>query len=90
METVKVEDLERGILTSSWGLEISHPSVSSEQTEAVKVMLKQVTIGVLLESVKGSWDVSDEWNKILEAEGFKFTGIEEFLRSVPWDEETKV
>ncbi|RDW59930.1 hypothetical protein BP6252_13017 [Coleophoma cylindrospora] len=74
VEKVKVEDLENGILTTSWKLESSHPSVTGDQVEK---MLKTVLIGTLLSSVKGAWDVSDEMNQLLPE--FKFTQLEDFL-----------
>jgi hypothetical protein len=74
IDKVKLEDLENGILTASWTLETSHPSVTGDQVEK---MLKTVLIGTLLSSAKGAWDVSDEVNKLLP--DFKFTQIEDFL-----------
>ncbi|KAF2491282.1 NAD(P)-binding protein [Lophium mytilinum] len=76
---VKVEDLEGGILNTSWSLETSHPSVSGE--EATK-LLKAVLIGTLLSCAKGAWDVSDDFNQLLP--DFKFTQIEDFLAKV-WE-----
>ncbi|KAK3995116.1 hypothetical protein QBC44DRAFT_366995 [Cladorrhinum sp. PSN332] len=89
IETVKLKDLQAGKWTASWRLEVSHPSASQGDPEAVEQMLKQVMIGILLGSVEGCWDVSDEWNKIIERQdkGFNFTGVEEFLKGtgVPLD-----
>jgi len=79
IDKVKLGDLENGILTASWTLEASHPSVTGDQVEK---MLKTVLIGTLLSSAKGAWDVSDEFNKLLP--GFKFTQIEDFLTKV-WE-----
>jgi len=79
VDKVKLGDLERGILTASWTLEASHPSVTGDQVEE---MLKTVLIGTLLSSAKGAWDVSDEFNQLLP--DFKFTQIEEFLAQV-WE-----
>ena len=75
IDKVKLEDLENGILTASWKLEASHPSVT-DQDQAEK-MMKTVLVGTLLSSVKGAWDVSDEMNKLLP--DFKFTQLEDFL-----------
>ncbi|RDL35782.1 Uncharacterized protein BP5553_06394 [Venustampulla echinocandica] len=77
IDKVKLEDLENGILTASWTLEARHPSVTREQAEK---MLKTVLIGTLISSVKGAWDVSDEFNQLLP--DFKFTQIEDFLATV--------
>ncbi|KAI9831455.1 MAG: hypothetical protein M1819_005054 [Sarea resinae] len=79
VDKVKLEDLENGILTASWTLEASHPSVSGDQVEK---MLKSVLIGTLISSAKGAWDVSDEINKLLP--DYKFTQIEDFLTKV-WE-----
>lgn len=45
-------------------------------------MQKAVMVGMLLSSVKGAWDVSDEMNRLLP--DFKFTQLEEFL-SKAWE-----
>jgi len=74
---VKLEDLEAGILTASWKLEASHPSVTGDEVEN---MLKTVLIGTLLSSAKGAWDVSDDFNQLLP--DFKFTEMEDFLTKV--------
>jgi hypothetical protein len=79
IDKVKLEDLENGILATSWTLEASHPSVTGDQVEK---MLRTVLIGTLLSSAKGAWDVSDEVNKLLP--DFKFTQIEDFLTTV-WE-----
>ncbi|RDW65624.1 hypothetical protein BP5796_10316 [Coleophoma crateriformis] len=77
VEKVEVEDLENGILKTSWKLESSHPSVTGDQVEK---MLKAVLIGTLLSSAKGAWDVSDEINQLLP--DFEFTQLEDFLTEV--------
>ncbi|KAK0631165.1 NmrA-like family-domain-containing protein [Bombardia bombarda] len=80
VETVKLHDLEAGRLNTSWTLEARHHSVSTQQETE---MLKSVLVGVLVSTVKGGWDVSDEWNQLLP--DYKFSGVEEFLEDVPWD-----
>jgi hypothetical protein len=77
VEQVKLEDLEDGILKTSWSLETSHSSVAGEDARS---MLKAVLIGTLLSSAKGAWDVSDEFNHLFP--DYKFTQIEEFLEKV--------
>lgn len=79
VEKVKLKDLENGILTASWKLETTHPSIPPEQVEK---MLKTVLIGTLLSGVKGAWDISDEFNKLLP--DFAFTQLEDFLTEV-WE-----
>ncbi|RYP74625.1 hypothetical protein DL771_002891 [Monosporascus sp. 5C6A] len=74
IDKVKVEDLEAGDLKTSWGLEAVHRAVSEDQASA---LLKAVSIGVLLSSAKGAWDISDEWNQLLP--DYEFTRIEDFL-----------
>lgn len=58
-----------------------HKAVSEEQAAA---MAAQVTIGMLLSSAKGSWNVSDGLSRLFP--DYSFTGIEEFLTDV-WREE---
>lgn len=77
MDLVDRADLERGELTASWRLEAKHPSMSEVEGAA---MLKGVLIGMLLTSIDGAWDVSDDWNNLLP--GLEFTQLEGFLRSV--------
>ncbi|KAK0725526.1 hypothetical protein B0H67DRAFT_659126 [Lasiosphaeris hirsuta] len=74
VDTVKLEDLEAGSLTTSWKLEAQHHSVSGDEAEK---LLRSVLVGTLLSSAKGYWDVSDEWNQLLP--GHQFADIEEFL-----------
>ena len=44
-------------------------------------MLKTVLIGTLLSCVKGAWDVSDAFNRLLPPD-YKFASMEEFLAGV--------
>ncbi|KAK4185447.1 hypothetical protein QBC35DRAFT_389440 [Podospora australis] len=81
VERVKLEDLERGELKTSWVLGRKHPSFSAEENEKLQQMFKTVMIGTLLGSVRGAWDVSDAWNKLLP-EDFEFMGIGRFLERV--------
>jgi hypothetical protein len=79
IESVKMEDLEGGILKTSWGLGAQHPSADQAQLAEI---LKAVLVGTLLSAAKGAWDVSDEWNQRLPS--VEFTRIEEFLAKV-WE-----
>ena len=79
IEKVKLNDLEKGVLTASWALEASHPSVAQDQIDK---MMKGVLVGTLLSSSKGAWDVSNEFNQLLP--DFKFVGIEDFLTAA-WE-----
>ncbi|KAI1394465.1 NAD(P)-binding protein [Hypoxylon trugodes] len=78
-EKVKIEDIEAGHLKTSWGLSAVHQAVSEEQASD---LLKNVSIGILLSSSKGAWDISDEWNQVFP--DYEFTPIESFLAKV-WD-----
>ncbi|KAK7425789.1 hypothetical protein QQZ08_007765 [Neonectria magnoliae] len=80
IEKVKLDDLEAGHLKTSWALEKRHRAVSEEQAAA---LVKVVSIGMLLSSVKGGWAVSDEFNQIFP--DFRFTEAEDFLTKV-WAE----
>jgi hypothetical protein len=76
---VRVEDLEAGDLKTLWGLQAVHHAVPDDQASA---LLKQVTIGLLLSSSKGAWDVSDDFNQIFP--DYEFTSIEDFLTNT-WE-----
>lgn len=76
---MKYEALWAGILQTSWGLGQKHRAVNDEQASA---LLTKVPIGILLSSVKGAWDVSDEFNQLFP--DCKLDTMEEFLARV-WD-----
>ncbi|KAJ0107300.1 hypothetical protein J7T55_015765 [Diaporthe amygdali] len=76
---VKPQDLEAGVLDTSWALRKRHRAVTDEQSSD---LFTKVPIGILLSSVKGSWDVSDEFNQLFP--DYKFREVEEFLAKV-WD-----
>ncbi|KAL5345363.1 hypothetical protein ACLOAV_009734 [Pseudogymnoascus australis] len=80
IETVKLEDLELGILKTSWTLATSHPGVPQDQAAD---LLKSVLIATLLSGAKGAWDVSDEFNRILP--DYTFIQADEFLSKV-WED----
>ncbi|KAF3198312.1 hypothetical protein TWF106_006205 [Orbilia oligospora] len=77
VDYVSVEDLEAGDLNTSWGLEAVHHSVANDQASA---MLKAVSIGILLSSTKGAWDISNNWNEIFP--DYTFHAIKDFLTTV--------
>ncbi|RVD88990.1 uncharacterized protein DFL_000014 [Arthrobotrys flagrans] len=77
VDYVDIEDLEAGNLNTSWGLEAVHHAVANDQASA---MLKAVSIGILMSSTKGAWDISNEWNQIFP--DYTFDGIEGFLATV--------
>jgi hypothetical protein len=81
IDTVKLEDLEAGVLKTSWTLETRHSSVPEDQAAD---LLKTVLIGTLLSGANGAWDVSDEINQTLP--DHKFSQIEDFLAKV-WEGE---
>ena len=62
---------------TSWSLNARHHAVPEDQASE---MLKVVTIGMLLSGAKGSWDSSDEWNRIFP--DYKFTQAEEYLAEI--------
>src|SRR3569833_1712213 len=57
VDRVKLEDLEQGKLTASWGLEAQHPAFSPEEASQ---FLRVVLIGTLISSSMGSLYLSDE------------------------------
>ena len=77
VDKVKLDDLEAGILTVSPVLGKRHHSISEE--EAVE-MTKAVSINILVSSVKGAWDVSDELNRLFP--DYQFDQAEAFLARV--------
>ncbi|KAG4414028.1 hypothetical protein IFR04_012844 [Cadophora malorum] len=77
IDKVKIEDLEARKLKSSWTLAKKHPSFTNDQAVKLEAMLKTVLIGTLLSCVKGAWDVSDDYNRLLPE--FEFVKIEDFL-----------
>ncbi|KAK6330097.1 hypothetical protein TWF718_003525 [Orbilia javanica] len=81
VDYVNVEDLEAGDLNTSWGLEAVHHAIADDQASA---MLKMVSIGILLSSTKGAWDVSGDWNQIFS--DYTFDSVERFLAAV-WEGE---
>jgi hypothetical protein len=74
---VKLKELEAGTLNTSWTVAKKHKAVSDEESLA---FFKTVTIGFLLSSVKGAWDVSDELNRLFP--DYEFEEIEAFLTKV--------
>ncbi|KAJ9614316.1 hypothetical protein H2200_002452 [Cladophialophora chaetospira] len=77
IDQVKSQDLEAGSLNTSWALEKRHQAVSEEQSSD---FAKKVSIGILLSSIKGAWDVSDELNQLFP--DHKFEKADHFLESV--------
>ncbi|KIW12377.1 hypothetical protein PV08_09654 [Exophiala spinifera] len=79
IEKVKSEDLEAGVLKTSWSLAKRHQSISEEQANG---MATTVSIGILLSCSKGAWDVSNELNQLFP--DHHFDDMQSFLTRV-WD-----
>ncbi|OTA62100.1 NAD(P)-binding protein [Hypoxylon sp. EC38] len=79
VDKVNIKDLEAGNLKTSWNIEAVHNAVSNDEASA---LLKAVSIGILLSSSKGAWDVSDEMNRLFP--DYEFTRMESFLGKV-WE-----
>ena len=79
IDKLKADDLKAGRLNASWGLEAVHHAVSPSDAAA---LLKMVSIGILLSSSKGAWDVSDELNKLFP--DYNFVQAKDFLR-MAWE-----
>ncbi|KAL1850165.1 hypothetical protein Daus18300_013033 [Diaporthe australafricana] len=79
VDKVKVQDLEAGSLKTSWSLGKKHRAVTNEQSSD---LFTKVPIGILLSSVNGAWDVSDEFNQLFP--DYEFDDLEKFLTKV-WD-----
>ena len=78
IDYVKVEDLERGVLDTSWSLTAKHKAAEREGNG--DAMLKQVAIGMLLSAREGAWDVGNEANVLFQ--DFEFESVEKFLGKV--------
>ncbi|KAK4208433.1 hypothetical protein QBC37DRAFT_432023 [Rhypophila decipiens] len=74
VDKVNLEDLKAGKINASWTPCFDHPSV-----KAVEIA-EAIPLNLILSNAWGAWVVSDEWNKLLP--GYKFTGVEEFIREV--------
>jgi hypothetical protein len=72
-----MQDLEAGILNTSWALEKRHRAVSEEQKDDFG---RVVSIGILLSSTKGAWDVSNEFNQLFQ--DYTFGRLEDTLAEV--------
>lgn len=82
VDKVKLEDLEAGVLKTTWTLKKKHQAVPDEQFAG---LLAEVPIGFLLSSVKGAWDISDELNQLFPE--CELDRMEEFLIKV-WAEKS--
>lgn len=80
IDRVKLEDLEAGNLNTSWAIAKKHAAVNDEEASA---LFKLVTIGLVLSSVEGAWDVSNELNQLFP--DHQSEDIETFLAGV-WGE----
>ncbi|KAF8853622.1 NAD(P)-binding protein [Acephala macrosclerotiorum] len=78
-EKVKLEDLEAGNLKTSLTLQARHASVDEDHAMS---NLNMILTAMLLSSAKSSWDVSDEFNRLLP--DYKFIEMEDFLAKVDW------
>ncbi|KAK7190888.1 hypothetical protein DPSP01_007850 [Paraphaeosphaeria sporulosa] len=74
VEHVRGEDIENGILTTSWIPIMSHPVIPQDDREAFS---KEFVIMFFKGILRGAWDVSKEWNEKFPE--YKFTGLEEYL-----------
>jgi hypothetical protein len=77
VDKVKIDALEAGKLDTSWNMTAVHHAVSEDDAGA---LLKTVSIGMLLSSTKGAWDISDDFNKLFP--DHEFSGVEDFLATV--------
>jgi hypothetical protein len=76
-EKVHFEDIEAGVIKTSWVPQFRHPCIPQDQIDATS---KHALIALLLSVSKGGWITSGEWNRLLP--DCKFTAIEEFLSDV--------
>lgn len=74
VEHVSSEDIEKGILNTSWVPQFAHPAIPKEHWGAFS---KEFVIDFFKAIKNGAWDVSDEFNKRYPE--YRFSGLEEFL-----------
>ncbi|KAL5089080.1 hypothetical protein Trisim1_005937 [Trichoderma cf. simile WF8] len=74
VETIKSVQARAGRLTATWHPKMEHPTVPEELRES---SAKIFTAKTIVSVYQGSWEVSDEWNKIYP--DYKFTTIQEFV-----------
>ncbi|KAI1323658.1 hypothetical protein F5Y16DRAFT_332710 [Xylariaceae sp. FL0255] len=80
IERVKIEDLEKGELKTSWMIGKRHAAVKEEEAAA---MFKTVFIGMLLSTAKGAWDISGGFGQLLK--DLPFVSAEDYLSNV-WND----
>ena len=74
VEYVSSKDILADDLKTSWVPQLSHPVIPADQREAFST---QFVLDFFRAMLKGSWDVSDEFNQ--RHPEFKFVGVEEYL-----------
>ncbi|KAH8703547.1 hypothetical protein BGW36DRAFT_288746 [Talaromyces proteolyticus] len=74
IEKMKAEDLQAGVVKSTWLPKVDHPAIPPEQVDALSASFVS---GVLLGMSAGAFRVSDEWNRLLPE--YEMTGAEDFL-----------
>ncbi|KAH6680007.1 hypothetical protein F5X68DRAFT_244988 [Plectosphaerella plurivora] len=74
IEAVQRDDLEAGVVKTTWLPKADHPAIPSEQVEKLSGFM---VAGMLLGMAAGALDVSSEWNDLLP--NYKFTRVEDFL-----------
>lgn len=79
VERVKREDLEAGVLKTSWVLGKHHSAVSEDDVAHFKTM---VLVGMLLSSAKGAWQSTDAFNILFP--DYQFARAEDFLTKI-WE-----
>lgn len=71
---MKAEDLEAGLVKTTWMPKPDHPAIPAEQVSA---LAPGMVAGVLLAMSTGAFSVSDEWNRLLP--DYEMTRAEDFL-----------
>ncbi|PNP41462.1 hypothetical protein TGAM01_v209472 [Trichoderma gamsii] len=74
---VRLDDLKAGNISIPWRFERTHSAIKEEDAQT---MGKIIVIGILLSSLDGGWDVSDELNQRFP--DYEFTKMEDFLSKV--------
>ncbi|KAF2127388.1 NmrA-like family protein-like protein [Dothidotthia symphoricarpi CBS 119687] len=74
IEHVRGEDIKKGVFSTSWVPQVSHPVIPDADREQFS---KDFVVMFFQGILNGSWDVTDEWNG--RCPDYRFTGLEDYL-----------
>ncbi|KAH8730309.1 NmrA-like family protein-like protein [Phaeosphaeriaceae sp. PMI808] len=74
VEHVRSEDIQAGVLESSWVPRLEHPTIPEERKDELS---RRFVIHFFAAMLNGSWEVGDEFNRRFPE--YQFVGLEEYL-----------